>query len=134
MFEVIIVTHGTLAAALLQTAQLIVGEKSGVQTFGFELGDSIDKLADDVENAVSAALEKGDVLVITDLKSGSPFNVTVRSMCNHQFRHITGVNLSMLIEVLGSREFMSLEETVESAMEAGKEAVLDINKYLEELE
>ncbi len=133
MFEVIIVTHGSLAHSFYETAQLIVGEKEGVQTFGLNLGDSVDIFAEEVTLAIEKSLQKGDVLVLTDMQSGSPCNVVAAAMLDHRFRHITGINLSMVIEVLGSYEFMNIDEICESVLEMGREAVKDINKLVEDI-
>lgn len=134
MFEVIIVTHGSLAQALHKTAELIVGEREGVQTFGLNLGDSVDVFAEQVKEAIEKSLAKGDVLVLTDMQSGSPCNVTTAAMLDNKFRHITGVNLPMVIEVLGSYEFMDIEETCNSILEIGRDSVKDINKLIEEVD
>lgn len=133
MFEVIIVSHGSLARSFYETAQLIVGERERVQTFGLNLGDSVDIFAEEVTAAIEKSLEKGDVLVLTDMQAGSPCNVTTAALIDHKFRHITGVNLPMVIEVLGSYEFMSIEETCDNIMEIGRDAVKDINKLLESI-
>lgn len=132
MFEVIIVTHGNLAYALYESAELIVGEKEGVQTFGLNLGESVDAFSEQVTEAIEKGLNKGDVLVLTDMQSGSPCNVATAAMLNHKFRHITGVNLPMVIEVLGSYEFMSIDETCDSILKTGQDSIKDINKLIEE--
>lgn len=134
MFEVIIVSHGSLARSLFETAQLIAGEREGVKTFGLELGDSVDLFAAQVTSAIEESLARGDVLVLTDLQSGSPFNVTVGAMTEWQFRHITGVNLPLVIETLGIRDFMSLDEAFDELLAVGQSSVIDAGAYLNALE
>lgn len=133
MFEVIIVTHGNLALSFYETAQLIVGEREGILTFGLDLGDSVDVFAEKVSDAIGKSLERGDVLVLTDMQAGSPCNITTAAMINHKFRHITGVNLPMVIEALSNSEFMDIDEACDSILEIGRDAVRDINKLLEEV-
>ncbi len=130
MFEVIIVCHGNLAQSFLQTAQLIMGDRKGVRTFGLNLGDSVDMLAQDVSNALAECLEHSDVLVLTDIRCGSPFNVTVAAMMEHKFRHITGVNLPMVIEALSSRNNMSLEDAADFVFKIGREGIQDAGEIL----
>ena len=134
MFEIILVSHGGLAAAMLETAQLIAGEREGVRAFGLMAGESVEAFGEEVTAAIAGSLERGDVLVLTDLQAGSPFNVTVGAMTVHSFRHITGVNLALLIEALSAREYMTLEEACGELLEVGKAGVADINAYLEALE
>lgn len=42
MFEIILISHGPLSKAMLETAQMIVGEQEHVTCFGLYLGDSVD--------------------------------------------------------------------------------------------
>lgn len=52
MVEVIMVSHGDYAKSMLESAQMIVGEQDHVQTFGLYLGDSVDKLREDLVEAI----------------------------------------------------------------------------------
>ncbi|WP_440322885.1 PTS sugar transporter subunit IIA [Laedolimicola sp.] len=80
MFEIILISHGPLSKAMLETAQMIVGEQEHVTCFGLYLGDSVDLFRERVEEEIRNKLEESDVLVLTDMQSGSPFNVTVGAM------------------------------------------------------
>lgn len=42
MFEIILISHGPLSKAMLETAQMIVGEQEHVTCFELYLGDSVD--------------------------------------------------------------------------------------------
>ncbi len=95
MFEIILISHGPLSKAMLETAQMIVGEQEHVTCFGLYLGDSVDLFRERVEEEIRNKLEESDVLVLTDMQSGSPFNVTVGAMGYYEFRHFTGWNLPM---------------------------------------
>jgi PTS system mannose-specific IIA component len=130
MFDVIIASHGSLAKSILETAQLLVGGKKRVKTFGMYLGDNIDDFREAVTAAIEESLRETDVLVLTDIQSGSPFNVTVSAMANRKFKHITGFNLPLLIEVLSSCELMDLDEAYNEFIEIGKKGVLDVNALL----
>lgn len=134
MFDILVVSHGTLAKSLVETAQLVFGQIDHVKTLGFNLGDSIDDLAQQVDRCVTESLEKGDVLVLTDMRSGSPYNVTVQTMCQHNIQHISGINLPIFLEILSDRDYMTLRETVESIMEIAPDTIADIGKLLEEME
>lgn len=134
MFDILVVSHGTFAKSLVETAQLVFGQISQIKTLGFNLGDSIDDLAQQVDRCVTESLEKGDVLVLTDMRSGSPYNVTVQAMCQHNIKHISGINLPLFLEILSNRDYMTVQETVESVMEIAPDTIADIGKLLEGLD
>lgn len=132
MFEVIILSHGNFSHAAYETAKMIIGEKRGVRTLGLLPEDNIDDFSRLVVSTIEDCLTRGDVLVLTDIQSGSPFNATVGAMIQHRFKHITGYNLPLLIEILGACEQTDLDEIYNELLDAGKEGIVDINKLLEE--
>jgi len=131
LIEIIIVSHGQYAKVMLESAQLIAGEQDHICTFGLELGESVDQLRDEISNTIEKVQKNGEVLILTDMFSGSPFNVVVSLMQYHSFYHITGINLPILLEILLSRDTSSAEELCEEILEKAKDTVIDVNKYLE---
>ena len=134
MFEIILISHGPLSKAMLETAQMIVGEQEHVTCFGLYLGDSVDLFRERVEEEIRNKLEESDVLVLTDMQSGSPSNVTVGAMGYYEFRHFTGMNLPMVLEVLSMRPYESLDEVCQELLRSSKETMVDVNQLLYELD
>ena len=133
MFDIILISHGPFSKAILESAQLICGEQDHVKTFGLYLGDSVDTFRDQVRAAIEESLSHGDLLVLTDIQSGSPFNVTCAAMGDYKFRHITGMNLPMVIEAFMSRDYMSCDELANSLMAVGAMSVVNVNKLLDDV-
>ena len=134
MFEIILISHGPLSKAMLETAQMIVGEQGHVTCFGLYLGDSVDLFRERVEEEIRNKLEESDVLVLTDMQSGSPFNVTVGAMGYYEFRHFTGMNLPMVLEIFSRRAYESLDEVCQDLLLSTKETMVDVNQLLYELD
>lgn len=132
MYQVILISHGKLAAGMMDSARLILGEQERGETFELALGDDIEAFRDRVTEAVERALKSGDVLVLTDIQSGSPFNVTVGIMTGHQVYHITGMNLPVVIEALSCRDTDRLSDKIEELTEIGKQGIIDVNRLLEQ--
>lgn len=132
MFDVILVSHGPLSKAMLESAEFICGKQDHVKTFGLYLGDSVDTFRDEVYAAIEESLSRGDLIVLTDIQSGSPFNVTCAAMGSCTFHHITGMNLPMVIELLTSRDFMSASELAGILADIGSMSVVDVNKLLDD--
>ena len=133
MFEVIIVSHGEYAKAMRQSAEMIVGKQEKIQEFGLNPGEDVDAFREQVGKAIAEAKEKGDVLVLTDMLAGSPFNVTASAMSSLHFHHIAGVNLPMLLEIFSVRAFTPAQEVRKNIVELGKTTIVDVNKLMEEV-
>ena len=125
--------HGDYAKAMLESAQLIAGEQDHICTFSFYLGESVDQLREGISEAVEKAQKKGEVLVLTDMLSGSPFNAAVSLMQLYSFNHITGINLPVLLEILMSRDSCDIEELCEKVLEIGRDTIIDVNKLYKEI-
>ena len=134
MIHLILISHGDYAKAMIESAELILGQQSNVTTFGFYLGDSVDQLQESVANELMKVQVDKDVLVLTDMFSGSPFNAAAALMQENSFHHITGINLPLLLEILMSRGEMSVEEICKNVMEIKKDTIIHVNKFLEEME
>jgi PTS system mannose-specific IIA component len=73
--------------------------------------------------------KNGEVLVLTDMFSGSPFNAAVSLMQHYTFFHITGINLPVLLEILMSRETSGAAELCEDILSRAKDTIINVNKY-----
>ena len=131
MVNVIIITHGSFAAGLLDAAQLIVGQQENVLTFGLSEGDSIDQLEMDAENGINVLSETGSVLILVDLFGASPFNVSLRLLQRYpEIKIVTGASLPMLIEALMNREFMELGELADHVAQTGREHSKTLDEWM----
>lgn len=132
MFDVILVSHGPYAEAILEAAELICGKQERVKTFGLCAGESVERFGNVVRQGIEESLSRGDVLVLTDIQMGSPFNVTCAALESLGFRHLTGMNLPLVIEVLTDRVDLPLEQAVRNGLELGRHGLVDVNAFLEE--
>lgn len=131
MLKLLLVSHGGLAQAMLQSAEMICGPQVDVEALGLFPGDSPDTLRDTVMDLLNRWSGQ-DVLVLTDIRSGTPFNTMASLMQAYPFRHISGVNLALLIEALMDRDDMSAEEVACELMAVSGQTILDVNLLLEQ--
>ena len=129
MIEIIMVSHGDYAEAMLESAQLIAGRQDHIRVFGLHPGDSVDELREKISGAIAEAEKNGEVLVLTDMFSGSPFNAVASLMKRCSFRHITGINLPILLEILMDRDSGDVDEICGNVLEKAKDTIVDVNKY-----
>ena len=93
MTGLIIATHGDLAASALEAAELLVGEQEQVETIGFRPGDSLELLLERFTQAIKRLEECEEILVLTDIKGGSPCNAaTVMKAKNPKLRVVAGLS------------------------------------------
>lgn len=114
----IVVSHGTLAAALVAAAEEITG-RTGVLTAVSNTGCDRTRL----EERVQAAIGDRDALVFVDLPSGSCFLATLHRVRNlARVRVVTGVNLPMVLDFLCHPE-EGLQAAADRATATGATAI-----------
>lgn len=131
MIGVFIITHSPLAKALIESSKMIAGDNlENCDWLTLNLGEDLDEFANKFQEKLDL-LDLGEgVLVLVDLFSGTPANIAMRALRNRNFECVSGVNLGMLLEVLTSRSYMTLDELKEVAIQAGKDTVVDISGKL----
>ncbi|AGF59319.1 PTS system mannose-specific IIA component/PTS system mannose-specific IIB component [Clostridium saccharoperbutylacetonicum] len=132
MISVIVGTHGIFSEEILKSAEMIFGSQENVGSVTFNPGEGIDSLVEKYNNLINRLDSKEGVLFMVDLFGGSPFNAaSIIAMKNENMEIVTGVNLPMILEVLGSREFLNLQELVQIALNSGKDAIKILTKNVE---
>ncbi|MVX64313.1 PTS mannose transporter subunit IID [Clostridium chromiireducens] len=133
MISVIVGTHGMFSEEILKSSEMIFGGQENVASVTFKPGEGVDNLVEKYNKVINELDSKDGVLFMVDLFGGSPFNAaSIIAMKHENMEIVTGVNLPMILEVLGSRDFSSLSELLEIANNSGKDAIKVLNKNLEE--
>jgi mannose PTS system EIIA component len=99
----IVAAHGNLATGLLESSTMIAGTIEKATAITFSQSEGPDDLLAKYEAAV-AEMDAPEVLFLVDLFGGSPYNAAARFVASRTGADIvTGVNLPMVIEVVGKR-------------------------------
>lgn len=131
MIGILIITHGNLSEALLESSKMFVTNTSEVKTLSFYPGEGVEDLIASTKAALVELASNDGVLALVDLPGGSPARAAGTLLIDHdRFETVSGVNLPMLVEVLMLRDSMSLEELAEYAQESGSEGIVDIGRLL----
>jgi PTS system mannose-specific IIA component len=131
MFKVLLVSHGKLAESMLESAEMIVGPQQDIKTLCLNPEDISEFFCGKISDILETWKDE-DVMVLSDIRSGTPFNAAASLMQRFDFRHISGINLGMLIEVLIDREFLTAEEAGNTLMELAGQSILDVNTLLKD--
>ncbi|MDL2247402.1 PTS mannose transporter subunit IIA [Bacteroides sp. OttesenSCG-928-J23] len=116
--RILVASHGRLAETLVESAALIVGTHNHVIAVGLMPGDDLEQYRQRLLDGVADTGE-GGVLVLLDLLSGTPFNMTISLLRQPHVRFITGVNLPMLLEAIMLAPELELEELTRTVKESG---------------
>lgn len=128
MTGLIIATHGDLAASALEAAELLVGEQEQVETIGFRPGDSLELLLERFTQAIKRLEECEEILVLTDIKGGSPCNAaTVMKAKNPKLRVVAGLSIPLLAQFFESKaNGETLADSIDELIEIGKFSIRKI--------
>jgi PTS system mannose-specific IIA component len=125
---IVVVTHGQLAAELVNAARQIVGDIERIAAVSIGWADDMSVAREAIERALAEVGEAG-ALVLTDMFGGTPTNVTLPFL-SEKVEIVTGVNLPMLIKLTGLREG-ALPEVARVVRDQGKGAIYVASEVLE---
>lgn len=122
MKGIILTSHGTYASGLYQTVKMIAGEFPNIKIVEFHEGDNLENFDQKLIDAYNDLTYK-DIVVITDLAGGTPFNRSVMSLADKSnVAFLSGANFAMVYQALSS-EIEDLSEFVEDVLETGKSSI-----------
>jgi mannose PTS system EIIA component len=127
---VVVVTHGQLAAELVNSAEMIVGDLPHFAAVSIGWHDDVEHAKDEIGRAIArvqASAGAGDedaagVLVLTDMFGGTPGNLAV-TFVNPRVEVVTGVNLPMLIKLARTSNQGELLTLARELREDGRNAI-----------
>lgn len=131
--SIIVSTHGQTSEEMINSAEMIVGKQTNIGSVPFNFGDNIEDLEDKINSLLKSFHNSDGVLILVDLKGGSPYNVSSQiALKNPRVELVSGVNLPSLIEAIISRDSLNLEELAESVVAIGKDGIEKLIKDIED--
>lgn len=130
MVGVILITHGTLGDEFVKVSSKIYGQPKQVYTVAI-LPDEGKTMATEKLNETFTKADTGDgVLLLTDGFGGSPSNLCLNFLKDAHCEIVTGINLSMLLEVLCYQDRLGLKELAARAESGGKRGIVFASELL----
>jgi mannose PTS system EIIA component len=126
---VVVVTHGQLAAELLNAAEMIVGDLPHFTAVSIGWHDDVDLAREEIGRAIERVREKAapgssaGVLVLTDMFGGTPANLGVTFLETDKVEVITGLNLAMLMKLARPLKQTDLLTLARDIREQGRNAI-----------
>jgi PTS system mannose-specific IIA component len=125
LISILIVSHGELAAGMLNALQMLTGKQEKIAALGLIESEAPEDLVERIREKVDNMDDGDGVLITVDLFGASPFQSSSRLFLesDRKIEVITGVNLPMLAEIMVNREDQSLEDLLKQAYQAGQEGI-----------
>lgn len=124
MLAIIVGTHGSFSEELVKTCEMICGKTTNVRAVTLVPGEGQEDILEKYEAAIQEMDTDNGVIFLNDLFGGSPYNAACRLAVHHAaYGVVAGVNLPMLIEMIGAQmvnEGADIKEMMSQAVEAGK--------------
>lgn len=131
MFDIVIVTHGGLAAGLVDSSELIMGASQDTWVFSVQPDADLAALEEAIHQRLEASRVQGrQVVLLTDLLFGTPFNLVLKRAIGEHVFHATGVNLPLLLEVRGRqlRPDGDVADWFAELVEQCRQSIKDVNE------
>ncbi|MDD2704736.1 MAG: PTS sugar transporter subunit IIA [Acidocella sp.] len=123
MIGMVLVTHGTLANALRDAMEHIVGKQKNLATVCIESDAEFEGQRAEIARRM-AEVDAGDgVILLTDMFGGTPSNLAMSMATQPGVEIIGGVNLPMLVKLAKIRGQETLIEAVQHAEAAGRKYI-----------
>ncbi len=125
MTTLIFAAHGMSAPGMKDSVEMVLGPQERFHTVMLSQDEGIEHFRNVMTALVkkSKAEEGGDILILTDMPAGTPFNVSVQlSLEIPGIAVLSGTNLPMVLTALES-DGESLEDITRQVIETGKDAI-----------
>jgi PTS system mannose-specific IIA component len=126
MIGLVIVSHGELGDALLNTAALIYGSCQRCTALKLLPGGRVEELTERIVAAAKTLDESDGIIIMVDMTGGSCANAALmatRDWQGSQLVVVTGANLSMVLQVLHRRESMPVLELMRKILDTGRQGI-----------
>jgi PTS system fructose subfamily IIA component len=98
----LLASHGPLAKAAIESAQMIVGAVDNLQAVTVSIDSTLESTIDEIKKILDSCKNE-EWIIITDIIGGTPFNASYRILDEYSnILLVTGLNLPMLLELLMS--------------------------------
>ena len=134
MIGVLLLSHGLMAEGLLDSCKLFFGSDiTAIKALCFKDGDEAVAYKKEIENSIAELDDGSGVVILCDLFGGTPSNLCVDILGRTKnIRVITGMNLGVLIEILGARlSIKNIEDLdIKEILRVGQNNMVDLSNSI----
>ena len=127
---IVIVTHGNLGEALLDTCSMITGEGGAITSISVHAGDDVEETRDRIAAAIDGVKGDKGVILLVDMFGGTPSNISLSFLGADEIEVVTGVNLPMLTKLRSLGVDITLHEAASVLRDYGRQHIKVATEYL----
>ena len=132
MIGIIIVTHGNLALELKSAMEHIVGIQKNIEIISIKPDDDLEIKKSALEESIKKVDEENGVIILTDMFGGTPSNLAISLLKIGKVEIISGVNLPMLIKLIGLRDSNDLQKVATESKDSAQKYISIASEILSE--
>ena len=132
MIGIIIVTHGNLALELKSAMEHILGIQKNIEIISIKPDDDLEIKKSALEESIKKVDEENGVIILTDMFGGTPSNLAISLLKIGKVEIISGVNLPMLIKLIGLRDSNNIQKVATESKESAQKYISIASEILSE--
>ncbi|MEO6978445.1 MAG: hypothetical protein ABI113_08700 [Mucilaginibacter sp.] len=125
----LIATHGTFAAGVKSSLDIIIGNEIPVFLIQAYVDETV-SVETQINEVMAQVSETDELIIFTDILGGSITNQILQHALRPNVYLVSGFNLPLLIEVLMGDTETPVEEVITDAIQNAKEQMTYVNKLL----
>jgi len=132
MIGIIIVTHGNLALELKSAMEYILGVQKNIEIICISSDDDLDERKNDIEGSIKKIDNNNGIVMLTDMFGGTPSNLAISFLKTGKIEIISGVNLPMLVKLIGLRDSNDLSGVAQETKDSAQKYISIASEILSE--
>ena len=132
MIGIIIVTHGNLALELKSAMEHILGAQKNIEVICISSDDDLNERKNDIEGSIKKIDNNNGIVMLTDMFGGTPSNLAISFLKTGKIEIISGVNLPMLVKLIGLRDSNDLNGVVQETKDSAQKYISIASEILSE--
>lgn len=131
MLKILLVAHGRFPEGIKSSVEIIMGKQDNLFVINAYTGDT--PFEEELNSFMETVdLDKDKLIIISDIFGGSVNQKTLSNIDMKKVKLISGLNLSILLEILMLQEEDVTDEKIRSIVEETKKHIMFVNDSLEE--
>jgi PTS system mannose-specific IIA component len=128
----VIVSHGQLGEAMINTVEMIVGHVENLIAVSIDVMTEVESSREQIKHAIKTVNHGAGVIIFTDMFGGTPSNISLSFLDDPQIEVITGANLAMLLHLSTSDREVPLPDIVQALKQRGQENIHIASEFLQQ--
>jgi len=127
MRKFLLATHGSFAAGIKASLEMITGENENIFTIA-AYTDGNRSIESDLDKILSVCQPDDQLIVFTDIAGGSITSEILRLARRENVYLISGMNLPLLLDIILADPDTEINEVIENGISNAKEQIIYVSK------